>query len=45
MTRQEFANIAGTSRETLTRVLMEFQDDGLIDRRKSQIIILKIKSI
>lgn len=45
MTRQEFANIAGTSRETLTRVLMEFQDDGLIDISKSQIIILNKKHL
>lgn len=39
MTRQEFASIAGTSRETLTRVLMDFQDDGLIQLEKNKIVI------
>ncbi len=41
MTRQELASIAGTTRETLTRVLMEFQDDGLIDIDKDTLILLK----
>lgn len=40
MTRQEFASIAGTSRETLTRVLMDLQDDGLIRLEKSEIHII-----
>jgi CRP-like cAMP-binding protein len=39
MTRQELANIAGTSRETLTRVLMEFQDEGLLTLRKNFLIV------
>lgn len=39
MTRQEFASIAGTSRETLTRVLMDFQDDGLIQLEKNKIML------
>lgn len=39
MTRQEFASIAGTSRETLTRVLMDFQDDGLIQLEKNKILV------
>lgn len=43
MTRQEFANIAGTSRETLTRVLMEFQDEGILDISKNQIILVNKK--
>lgn len=30
MTRQEMANLTGTSRETFTRVLMDYQDRGLI---------------
>ena len=30
MTRQEMANLTGTSRETFTRVLMEYQDRGLV---------------
>lgn len=43
MTRQEFANIAGTSRETLTRVLMEFQDEGILDIGKNQIVLVDKK--
>jgi CRP/FNR family cyclic AMP-dependent transcriptional regulator len=39
ITRQEFASLAGTSRETLTRVLMDFQDDGLIKLEKNKIHI------
>jgi CRP/FNR family cyclic AMP-dependent transcriptional regulator len=39
MTRQELANIAGTSRETLTRVLMEFQDEGLLTLKKNVLIV------
>jgi len=39
MTRQEFANIAGTSRETLTRVLMDFQDEKIITISKNQIVL------
>ncbi|MEB3298606.1 MAG: Crp/Fnr family transcriptional regulator [Candidatus Sericytochromatia bacterium] len=36
MTRQEMANRTGTSRETLTRVLMDYQDRGVlvIDRHR-----------
>ncbi len=39
MTRQDFANIAGTSRETLTRVIMEFQDDGILTSYRNKLII------
>lgn len=41
MTRQELASIAGTTRETLTRVLMEFQDDGLVDIDKDVLVVRK----
>lgn len=43
MTRQEFANIAGTSRETLTRVLMDFQDEGILNISKNRIILVNPK--
>lgn len=39
ITRQEFASIAGTSRETLTRVLMDFQDEGILTLEKNKIHI------
>ncbi len=45
MTRQEFANIAGTSRETLTRVLMEFQDEGILDISKNQVVLVNKKAL
>ncbi|MBC7474627.1 MAG: winged helix-turn-helix domain-containing protein [Candidatus Sericytochromatia bacterium] len=39
MTRQDFANIAGTSRETMTRVLIDLEEEGIIFSNKNQIII------
>ncbi|MBC7473215.1 MAG: Crp/Fnr family transcriptional regulator [Candidatus Sericytochromatia bacterium] len=45
MTRQEFASIAGTSRETLTRVLMDFKDEGILDLSSKHQIILVDKKL
>ncbi|GIW22874.1 MAG: Crp/Fnr family transcriptional regulator [Candidatus Sericytochromatia bacterium] len=45
MTRQELANIAGTSRETLTRVLMDFNDNKIINIGKNRIEILDKKRL
>ncbi|HEY9721575.1 MAG TPA: Crp/Fnr family transcriptional regulator [Oscillatoriaceae cyanobacterium] len=39
MTRQELASLAGTSRETLTRVLMDYQDRGLIVLDKNRLTL------
>jgi CRP/FNR family cyclic AMP-dependent transcriptional regulator len=39
LTRQEMANISNTTRETLTRIVMSFQDDGIISNDKNIIII------
>lgn len=39
MTRQDFANIAGTSRETLTRIIMEFQDEGILTSYRNKLVI------
>lgn len=39
MTRQELASLAGTSRETLTRVLMDYQDRGLIHLDKNRLTL------
>ena len=39
MTRQEMANRTGTSRETLTRVLMDYQDRGLIRIDRQRFIV------
>lgn len=45
MTRQDFANIAGTSRETLTRIIMEFQDENILKSIKNQIIVYNKKAL
>lgn len=36
MTRQEMANLTGTSRETFTRVLMDYQERGLVGIDRNQ---------
>lgn len=45
MTRQDFANIAGTSRETLTRVLMDFNEEGILEVDRNRIVILDRKEL
>jgi CRP-like cAMP-binding protein len=45
MTRQELANIAGTSRETLTRVLMDLNYRNIINISKNKIEILNKKQL
>jgi len=40
LTHEELANLAGTSRETVTRALGKFQKDKLIEVRGSSIVIL-----
>ncbi|MNT51500.1 Bacterial regulatory protein, crp family [compost metagenome] len=39
MTRQEMANLTGTSRETFTRVLMDYQDRGLVYLDRNQYVL------
>lgn len=41
LTHEELANMAGTSRETVTRLLNQFERDGVIERRGSTILILE----
>jgi len=41
LTHEELANMAGTSRETVTRLLNRFERDHLIARRGSSLVILK----
>ena len=45
MTRQDMANMAGTSRETLTRIMLEFQDEGIIASGKNEIVIHDAKRL
>lgn len=40
LTHEELANMAGTSRETVTRLLNQFERDELIERHGSAIVIL-----
>jgi CRP/FNR family cyclic AMP-dependent transcriptional regulator len=40
LTHEELANLAGTSRETVTRALGKFQKDGLIEIRGSSFYVL-----
>jgi CRP/FNR family transcriptional regulator len=41
LTHEELANMAGTSRETVTRLLNQFERDDLIARKGASIVILK----
>jgi CRP/FNR family transcriptional regulator, cyclic AMP receptor protein len=41
LTHEELANMAGTSRETVTRLLNQFERDELIERHGSAIVILR----
>lgn len=41
ITHQELADLIGTSRNSITKLLNQFEKDGLISRRQKQIIILR----
>lgn len=43
VTREDLANLAGTSRETATRYLYEFQNEGVLKLDKKQIKIVNVK--
>jgi len=45
LTREEFANLIGTSRETITRILSDFKDDGLVKVGRKKIVILDLESL
>lgn len=45
ITNQDLANIVGTSRETINRVLNQFKKDGLIDIQKRRIRLLDIEGL
>ncbi len=40
LTHQQLANLVGTTRETVTKILNEMKDNGLLDIRKHRITIL-----
>jgi CRP-like cAMP-binding protein len=41
VSREDLAKMVGTARETLTRLIKEFKDDGLIETTGKRIIIIK----
>ncbi len=45
LTKVELASLIGTSRESVTRLLKEFQDEGLIEMQKNTIAILDEKKL
>ncbi|MFN2341619.1 MAG: Crp/Fnr family transcriptional regulator [Halanaerobium sp.] len=45
LTHQEIANLIGSSRVTVTKLLNKFIDDGLINIRKRKIIIIDFESL
>lgn len=45
MTRQEMANLTGTSRETFTRVLMDYQERGLVEIDRNSFILQDEKKL
>lgn len=45
VSREDLANLAGTSRETATRYLYEFQDDAVVELNKKQIKIVNLKRL
>ena len=45
ITRQELANLVGTSRETVTRVLSELKRQKIIDLAERKITVLKLDQL
>lgn len=45
LTRKEFSNLIGTSRETITRILSDFKDDNLVEVGRKQIIVLDLTGL
>lgn len=45
LSQQELANLTGTSRETVARILGQWKRDGLLDVRQQHLIIYQIKEL
>jgi CRP/FNR family transcriptional regulator len=45
LTHQQLANMVGTVRESVTKVLQELQDEGCIVVRKKRIILIDAEAI
>lgn len=45
MTHQEFANVIGTTRETVNRLLNQLRKDKIIETQRNEIIILDVEAL
>ncbi|CAM4259546.1 response regulator [Flavobacterium terrigena] len=45
LTRNELANLSGTAPETVSRTLTEFDNEGLIDKSRNEIILLNLQKL
>lgn len=45
LTRYEIANLSGTAPETVSRTLTDFENEGLIDKNHSELILLNPKKL
>lgn len=45
LTHAELASLAGTSRETVTRLLNQFEREGIIARNDSRIIVMQVEQL
>jgi CRP-like cAMP-binding protein len=40
LTRYEIANLSGTAPETVSRTLTDFENEGLIDKNRNELVLL-----
>lgn len=45
LTRQQIAEIAGTTKEQISKFLYEFKDDGIIEIKRKKIIIISLEKL
>lgn len=45
MSREDLANLVGTAKENLVRLLTEFKEDGILETKGRKIIILDVKKL
>ena len=45
LSRYEIANLSGTSPETVSRTLTEFENEGLICKERSELVVLNLSKL
>ncbi len=45
LTRYEIANLSGTAPETVSRTLTDFENEGLIEKKRNELILLNIQKL